>query len=487
MFLPPPTQVGNLSDIISQANQIRAQILQNKLSAIHNSMAQQTMPGQVSATNAQNDIISNTAANKANALNAAYQGQANTAVPSANAALKAAQIANQIKQYQANNPSMIAPGTPAAQAVVGTALQDKNPAAYSEYMRQQNVANNSANARANYQNSLSNTIGVRYATPLAKQQMTSSLQNKGFPATVATQIMTNPSAASGIVQSGESYSDWVKSGGMSQLPRTIQTQGMMGAPAYPLPSQAAGNNPAYLSPQSVAAVGISPAQVNQQNNLPAQTSYSQYSPARAVSNSGNVSNQALSQAGQTDSSIIKSTTTTDQQQRLEASSRAIPALKRMQELLPGASQYAGYLRTGSKLAQQLAQTKDPSFLAYKEYLQAQAAAEADTANAIGIRETDAGFKQFAPLFNINGWDSSPSTAKPLFDNMLSLVQRESLPNTQNLSQQSKYVQSAPLSSANPVSAPQAQMVNIKAPNGKTYSVPMSDVSEALREGGKRIG
>ncbi len=320
--------------------------------------------------------------------------------------------------------------------------------------------------RGNWAQQYAARLGQRIAPTQQKQQVFSTLTQMGYP--VSTVSTLNDQQRAAIVQKNIPYSAYLAATGGAQLAQgatPVTPTGISPAVSPGLPSAVPqrGLSAAMPQPQSSLQTGL---QAGLQGGMPSPQAaplgqpplaQAMAPPAPAPAQDDRVAQLAQEQAQQAQSAVFKTATTTDQQNRLTAASRALPVLKMMAQELPLASKYAGIAGKSKKLAAKLRQDNDPTYLAYKKYKQAQSVAEQDTAVGLGIKSTDEGFKHFSPLFNIDTWDVTPAQQMALFNNLGQVVHQEARKNALNLQQQRQSVLgSQPIQAAVAVKPPTFQ-------------------------------
>jgi len=319
--------------------------------------------------------------------------------------------------------------------------------------------------RGNYYAALANTIGQRYSPTQQRAQVFAQLMNMGYPASrintlndqqraaiVANNIPYSHYAAALAQQQGNAATPITQAQtpglpSANQLPqgRTIDAsaQSITQAPQIGLPTtQPPPTGMASDVAQALAPQAATPqaSQIGLPQSPSAMLGAGQLQQdALQQANQARIKQLSAQQAQQAQSAVFKTTTTTDQQNRLAGAARAIPSLQMMAQNAPLALQYAGIAGKSKKLAAQLRQSNSPSYLAYKQYKQAQAIAEQDTALALGIKATDKAFDAYKPLFNVDSWDVNPQQASALFNNMTSLIHKESQKNAMTLQQQRQLI------------------------------------------------
>ena len=518
---------------------------------MQNQLMNQTLPSTIGARNAQNQLVTQTMPSTIDARNAQNNATALTSMPLAQTALAKAQLYQKFPMLQVNpqigaiqylmaqqgqqgqqqganlgasmpnmsnlqaidpsQPQQMLPQQPQAQPLQNNSLANafNIPTLPNGQPDFGNLAMNMLTAdyrqkmaMTNYYTGLGNTIDLRHAPALTKEQNMATLQGLGYPAAVSMVVAADPITSQYITQHQVPYTEYLK-GGIPHVSPFVNS-GQVGGAA--LTSQPL-NNP-QLSPSTQPATGAPmaantsaapqvqiPMAAPVANNQPAPPA--QAAPTVQDAQAAQVAAQAQQQGGETQSSIFKATTTKDQQVRLAAATRAIPALQQMYDLAPQALQFAGKYGAGKKVFDAVANPNDPGYVAYQKYKQAQAIAEPDTALGTGVHETDAGFQQFKPLFDIDNLSTTPESAQSLLKNAMQLIENESKTNTQNMAQQQQYINSNPVgqilskppagdSSANNSvpSAPPQNTVRMLAKDGKYYYIPHERVSDILADGGK---
>jgi hypothetical protein len=318
--------------------------------------------------------------------------------------------------------------------------------------------------RGNLAQTYAGIAGLRLTPTQQKSQLYTSLLDQGYPVSTISNFTDSERAA--IVAQGIPYSAYRQAHPSPSMPfeggeptptgiapgvqQEVQpglapspegAPGMRGRTIDAIPLASPGGADQQLLPtasQMFPGMDII-SQAPQQDPLglapPAQAPVAAQDP-----NAERIKQLSQLQADQAKSGLFKTTTTTDQQNRLAAATRAIPSLDIMAENAPLALEYAGIAGKSKKLGAKLRQSNSPIYLAYKKYKQAQAVGEQDTAMALGIKSTDQSFDAYKPLFNIDSWDVTPQQAKALFNNMGQLVHKESLQNALTLQQQRQQIQ-----------------------------------------------
>lgn len=501
-----PTATGIAMGLAQGIGNLQGTFAQNQARNLQNQITQGTMPGLISAQNAQNEA------------------KTDTAVPGALANLKLA-------QFHANYPLTTLPGM-AGQAGAIQYLRDSSGNVRAVPV---NAPITSAMPQtAPTSNGLINSPVVPVASPVQGNSTPISWQN-GTPSVTASPIATPLSVVNGLIGASQN---------LNMTPISFQPNN---APAAQI-----ANAPLIQNAAPAAAPLIAPNVKDQYSNANltgmlgsgmllgqqaqlanigwknalTQSMANRYSPtltklqvqeqlqnqgytpaeAQAIANNsqqavnvttngiaptptGNVQQDQINQqnaaqsATETGSAIQKQTTTVDTQKRLAAAARVDPLLDQMKQLAPQALQYASIAGKSQQLAAQLAQQNDPRYLAYKQYKQVQAAAQPDAAMAIGVHPTDKGFEEFSPMFNIDTWDVTPQESNALLDNAIRTIRTEGGVNTQNLAQNKSTVLANPPSSNNQTA--NQDMVRIQAPNGRIILAPSADVDKLIAAGGKR--
>jgi|GEM_PF-3496378 len=402
-------------------------MLQN---ALNLRQQQKTMGSSIAARNATNNATAQTA------LPAAQNKVETDQMYLNNPLLKQGGVAGQVGSYrylrdhQNQNTGSGAPDSSLAHQVLSSLSS----------------AQDAQQANTDWKSGLTNANAVRFNTALGKNQIQAQLQKQGFPAAVAASVAVNGPMSNDIVSKGTNFNDWYaaqQNGGAQQQPQSPQLQ---------QPTQGG----------------------NQQLQQPAQSPIPQQQQE-------SIADQAQQQASETQSAIMKQTTTVDTQKRLGAANRVIPQLQNMLKLAPQALQYNLIQGKSAKLAAQLKQQNDPRYLAYKEYKQAQAVAEPDAALAVGVHPTDKGFGEFAPLFDVDGWDTTPEEGQAALRNAIQIINQEGRINTQNLSQNRQAVGGSSLENSVQQSAPVSMpKFNSKQEGLAWFNKQSPDVQEKIR-------
>lgn len=339
---------------------------------------------------------------------------------------------------------------------------------------------------------LSNTQVGRMMSAIPKAQLFTELNKLGYTTSMSADLIAKGEAPQ-IVNNQTQYPDYmqqmnqggapqqnVPQGTLQQSPQmqpqaqgAAMMQGMMQDPNQQgqMPPQAQQPQPQMQQPQGMQQQDMEQQQPQQMQSQPEQ-------PRAPVPDVSQIAAQELSE---TQSGIDKATMSSDQPQRIAASTRVIPMLEAMAKDAPLALEYAGLSGKVKKALAAGGQGNDPRYLAYKRFIQSQAGAMADTAVALGTRSTDTGFNEIRPLFNISTWDVSPDQAKNLFNHTIKLIEAETKSNISNIEQQKTTLRNAPQISIPTQDNPQGSMQEGQMPTMPTSINTKAQYQEWFRQ------
>jgi len=343
--------------------------------------------------------------------------------------------------------------------------------------------------RGNYAQKMAALAGLRIAPTQQKTQTYASLVSMGYPVTDINNMSDQQRA--NIVQHNIPYAQFIhqsQGASIAQGAVPVTPTGISPAVSQPqpqLPPQpthpqgAPGLSPSLqgfqqqtpgIQPQGRTIEGMAEPQPQAQPQAavppPPQTAEQMFDASGAEqpqlkalagqeANADRIKQLAQLQSDQIKSGLFKSTTTTDQQNRLVAGGRAVTLVDNMSKDAPLALQYAGLAGKSKLVAAKLRQSNSPMYQAYKRYKLNQAALSGDLALALGIHATDKAFKTFAPMLNIDRWDTSPQTAVGLFNTLSTTLHQENQRNAQTLNQTRQQVRAAPVQIGGAGQAPSA--------------------------------